>query len=143
MKAFCDASFLVSLYTPDANTAKAIQQCSRGAAGLAVTPLAELEVVNALQLRLFRRELTQAEVTAAGEAFRRDLADGVYTSFVVSLAIYEKARSLSRKHTSSIGCRSLDILHVAAALVMRADILYTFDDRQKSLAKLEGLLAAP
>ena len=143
MKAYCDTSFLVSLYTPDANSAPAARQCSRTRGALLITPLCELEVTNALQLRLFRKELTAREVAAAGEAYRNDLAAGLYSSHPVSAAVFEKASQLSRKHTARLGCRSLDILHVAAALVARASILYTFDENQKKLAAAEGLRTAP
>jgi hypothetical protein len=38
VKAYCDTSFLVSLYTPDANSAAAAEQCPRSEAGLATAP---------------------------------------------------------------------------------------------------------
>jgi hypothetical protein len=36
--------------------------------------------------------------------------------------------------TSGLGTRTLDILHLAAAIVLGADSFQTFDDRQKKLA---------
>jgi predicted nucleic acid-binding protein len=143
MTAYCDTSFLFSLYAPDANSAAAARQCSGAREAMLITPLCELELTNALELRLFRKELTSAEVAAAGEAFRSDLAAGLYSSHPVSAAVFEKACRLSREHTRRLGCRSLDILHVAAALVSRASVLYTFDENQKRLAAAEGLRTAP
>jgi len=40
----------------------------------------------------------------------------------------------------SLGTSTLDILHVAAAIVLDADSFHTFDDRQKKLAKAAGLV---
>ncbi len=143
MKAYCDTSFLVSLYTPDANSVPAAHQFSRTRGALLISPLCELELTNALQLRLFRKELTAGEVTAAEAAYRSDLAAGLYSSHPVSAAVFEKACQLSRKHSSRLGCRSLDILHVAAALVARAKVLHTFDESQRKLAAAERLRTAP
>ncbi len=38
-----------------------------------------------------------------------------------------------------LGCRTLDIIHVAAAIVLGAKIFITFDGRQAALAKQAGL----
>ena len=143
MKAYCDTSFLVSLYTPDANSVPAARQFGSTHGALLISPLCELELTNALQLRLFRKELTAGEVAAAGEAYRSDLAAGLYSSHPLSAAVFEKASQLSRKHSGRLGCRSLDILHVAAALIARASVLYTFDENQKKLATAERLRTAP
>ena len=80
---------------------------------------------------------------SAGQAYRSDLAAGLYSSHPLSAAVFEKACRLSTKHTGRLGSRSLDILHVAAALVSRASVLYTFDENQKRLAAAEGLRTAP
>jgi predicted nucleic acid-binding protein len=40
--------------------------------------------------------------------------------------------------TTNIGCRALDILHVAAARLCDAAIFVTADKRQATLAELEG-----
>ena len=41
--------------------------------------------------------------------------------------------------TTTLGCRTLDIIHVAAALVLEAKEFVTFDTRQAALAKQAGL----
>ncbi len=53
---------------------------------------------------------------------------------------FDVARRLAQKHTRRLGTRSLDILHVACAAVLGARTFYTFDERQRKLAKAEGLL---
>jgi predicted nucleic acid-binding protein len=143
LKAYCDTSFLVSLYTQDVNSASAASHARRPETTLLVTPLCELELVNALQLRLWRRELNAREVEAARAAFEEDLAAGLYAIHPVSPAVYHKARQLSLAHTRTLGSRSLDILHVAAALVVHADVLYSFDAVQRRLAAAAGLATAP
>jgi predicted nucleic acid-binding protein len=109
-----------------------------------ITAITELELTNALQLRIFRRELSAAEVRAALAAWEDDIAHGVFFPVPVAVAVHEKARELSRKHTATLGSGTLDILHVAAALVACANRFYTFDDRkQAELARAAGLSLRP
>jgi len=49
------------------------------------------------------------------------------------------AADLVRTHIAKLGTRTLDSLHVAAALELKAERFWTFDDRQKKLAKAVGL----
>ena len=46
---------------------------------------------------------------------------------------------LSADHSATLGCRMLDIIHVAAALVLGAKEFVTSDTRQGALAKQAGL----
>ena len=46
---------------------------------------------------------------------------------------------LAREHTAALGTRSLDVLHVAAALALRERNFVTGDDRQAKLAAAVGL----
>ncbi len=112
MKVYADPSFIVSLYSPDANSSAAARTMRAVSADRFVTTFGELEVVNALGLRVFRKEL-------------RGLSD----------SILERARQLSRQTTAKLGTRTADILHVAAALELGVDCLYTFDLHQRKLAQ--------
>jgi hypothetical protein len=58
----------------------------------------------------------------------------------MSEAMDTEAQRLSARWSAKLGTRSLDILQVAAALVLEADSFLTFDDRQKKLAKAAGLV---
>jgi predicted nucleic acid-binding protein len=57
----------------------------------------------------------------------------------VPILAYEVAARISRRRTFQLGVRTLDILHVASALVLKAEAFYTFDGRKRRLAKAEGL----
>ena len=68
------------------------------------------------------------------------LAAGVLA--VVSPALTDtmaEAERLSALHSEKLGTRSLDILHVASALVLGSTSFVTFDRRQASLARASGL----
>jgi predicted nucleic acid-binding protein len=47
---------------------------------------------------------------------------------------------MARRQTPQSGTHTLDILHVASALELKAEMFYTFDRNQEKLAKAEGLL---
>jgi predicted nucleic acid-binding protein len=142
LNAYLDTSFLASLYVLDRHSEQAVRLLPPGAS-LMLTPLAELELENAIQLRLFRRELTASQARAAQAALRQDVVGGVYASRAMPPAAYEKAKQLARKHTARLGTRSLDILHVAAAMTLGAGTLLTFDENQRKLAAGEGVSCIP
>ncbi len=44
---------------------------------------------------------------------------------------------------AALGCRTLDIIHMAAALVIGVKKFVTFDHRQAALARMAGLNVKP
>ena len=104
-----------------------------------VTSLGVLEQLNAIQLRLFRKEVRLSEARAANAAFRVDMNNGVFAIRAMTEEVFIQARRLALRWTARLGTRSLDIIHVAAAIALRADALQTFDDRQKRLARAAGV----
>lgn len=58
-------------------------------------------------------------------------------------AIYRRALRLSRKHAKRLHVRSLDLLHVAAAVEMGASEFLSFDERQLKAAAAEKLVILP
>jgi len=54
-------------------------------------------------------------------------------------AIFREAVKLAGQHTGTVGCRSLDILHCAAAKVLAATEFISTDTRQRKLATAMGL----
>ena len=77
-------------------------------------------------------------------AFERDIATGRWQRPTYTAAtIEQKADELSAGHPAILGCRTLDIIHVAVALVLGAKEVVTFDTRQAALAKQAGLTVKP
>ena len=102
--------------------------------------LHQLELRNALRLRVFRGEITRTQRDSSLNLILADLASGVLTTATPSHSgVMTEAERLSATHSESLGTRSLDILHVAAALVLGATEFLTFDPRQARLAKATGL----
>ncbi len=139
MKVYADASFLVSPYYLDKHSVEAARRVEKSRATLFLTPLAELEVINALQLRIFRGEASDSEIRAARADLERDISAGLFAFVPMPPDVYEVAQQMSTRKTSAMGGRTLDILHVACATLLEADKFWTFDVRQAELAKAEGL----
>jgi predicted nucleic acid-binding protein len=139
VKVYADTSFLASLYYLDAHSAEAVRRMQQSAVALFLTPLAELELVNALQLRIFRGEASPAKIRAARDDLEKDIRDGVFSTAPVPSDAYALARRISMSKSAALGTRALDILHVACATLLQADGFWTFDTRQTQLAKAEGL----
>lgn len=140
MTHYADTGFLCSLYAPDAHTAKATLAMKRQTEALAFTWLHQLEFRNALRLRVFRNEITTKQRDASLNLLLADLAGGILDHASPQLAdVMTEAERLSALHSEKIGTRSLDILHVAEALVLGISVFLTFDKRQASLAKAAGL----
>jgi predicted nucleic acid-binding protein len=134
-----DASFLFSLYVLDANSAAASAKMKRAALPLLLTDVGKIEILNAIGLRLFRKELRPAEATKVHGLFREDIEQGVVQIVPLPAAAYRQAEQIARTHTPLLGTRTLDVLHVAGALVLKADAFYPLDKKQASLATAVGL----
>jgi predicted nucleic acid-binding protein len=52
-----------------------------------------------------------------------------------------EAEASALNDTPVVGCRTLDVLHAAAAKLMGSEEFCTFDTRQSSLASRVGLIA--
>ncbi len=135
MKIYADPSFLVSLYSPDSNSAAATRTILAVRGEYLVTTFGELEVLNAFGLRVFRKEVSPAQAGASLADFDKDLGSGVLQLRGLEEAFFERARQLSRQTTAKLGTRTADLLHVAAALELGVDCLYSFDLQQRKLAR--------
>ena len=140
MTTYADTGFLCSLYALDAHSRRAAARMRRQVLPLPVTWLHRLEFRNALRLRVFRREITPSQRDASLNAMLADMAAGVLAAAAPPFdAVLTEAERLSALHSDTLGTRSLDILHVSAALVLGVSQCLTFDARQTALAKAAGL----
>jgi predicted nucleic acid-binding protein len=140
MACYADSSFLVSCYVADANAAQARAYLARTGAPLIFTSLHELEVRNAFELGVFRGHFTAIEARAA----TKNLADDLRAARLVATSVnwsaaFRLAARYSKQHSATAGTRSLDILHVATAKLLRATAFVSFDGRQRNLAAAVGL----
>ena len=140
MRAYADTGFLCSLYASDAHTNRAVARIESQRLPLAFTWLHQLELRNALRLKIFRHEFTREQSTASLNAVLADVAAGILMPAAPApFDVSTEAERLSAQWSSKLGTRALDILHVAGALVLGVDEFLTFDTRQAALARAAGL----
>ena len=142
MKTYADTSVLFSLYSTDANSPKADAWRTANPDPLPLTAFHRLELRNALNLAVFQKRLTAVEVQSAWQEVENDIAAGLLVARGgLWHRVFGEAESNAVNHTSAIGCRTLDVLHVAAAKLVGVTDFCTFDTRQSDLAKKIGMTA--
>ena len=95
---------------------------------------------NGLRLKVFRGESNIKAGNATLLLMDEDFKMGVLVRPDLSwLDVFRLAETLSKDLSSTMGVRSLDLLHIASALILQAESFLTFDDRQHAVAKKAGL----
>ena len=145
MVAFADTGFIASLYLKESTSSAGAGSASKPRQSFCRSrPLAMLELRNAFNRSVQRQRITTAQRDALWQDVEADIASGfLVPTPVASDELHKKARQLSDRHTPTLGTRSLDLLHVAAALVLEAKEFFSFDDRQRKAAASEGLKVKP
>ncbi len=136
---YLDTSALVKLYVLEAGS-EFVQSClSEQDDPLPIWELQEAELANALHLKVFRNEWTEAEAELQIEHFHSRKQRGLYVFPEIDrVELIREFHRLSRE-TPRTGCRTMDIFHVACALQIPSCRFLTFDGRQGKLARLAGL----
>jgi predicted nucleic acid-binding protein len=139
LSCYLDTSALFSLYVPDPNAISAAAKASIASRPLLCSDFLQFEFNNALALRIFRRELSAPDVKSVLDQFRKDLDTGTLRSAALPSTVFRQALEIASQYTPRHGSRSLDVLHVASALVLGANQFLSFDQRQTELASSVGL----
>ena len=143
MDHYADSSFLVSCYISDVNTPRAKAYLLQKGVPLAFTALHALETRNAFKLGVFRGLFGAADANAAWTNLEKDLRRGLLAKTSVNWpVVFRIAARFSERHSTIVGARSFDILHVATARTLRAVEFVSFDGRQRTLAAAVGLTVA-
>lgn len=138
MTVYADTSFLVSLYVPDRHSAEA-QRRLQSRPLVWFTPLHRAEWTHAVYQHVFQRKIAAAEAQRVLRDMEDDLARGLWVRTDLPETAFDNCAELARRHGGRLGVRTLDSLHVASALQLKAERFWTFDERQAKLAHLEGL----
>lgn len=139
MRTYADTSILLSLLAADSNAREAFRLMEHSRV-LLWTPWQRVEINNALRAMLYRKQITASQFTGVEKSMRSLVESGVLAPCPLpAYALWQEAEKLSIAHTASTGVRTLDLLHVAAARVLRCKRFLTFDTRQNALARSAGL----
>ena len=137
---YVDPSALARLYLHEEGSRDMAAWRAKNRGPLPVTHHGRTEIVNALCRAAFLGHLGAEALAEALADFSTDFAEGrLHQADLLWRAALDRASDLSRKHTPTLGTRSLDVLPVACALELKLRRFLTFDIRQQQLAKLTGL----
>jgi predicted nucleic acid-binding protein len=142
LKICADSSFVVSIYIQDAHSAEAIRRMSLHGP-VSITLLNRTELAHALHQYVFRRQLSAFEARRAWGEFEDDCARGTWVGADLPERTWETSIDLAQRYGPTLGVRTLDSLHVACALELKAERFWTFDERQAGLAEAVGLDTTP
>jgi predicted nucleic acid-binding protein len=138
LKVYADSSFVVTLYVKSQHSAAAdtlLMQKPR----FYLTPFLLAEWAHALAGQVFRGQMSISEMQRVDLAFEQDRRNSLWINAPMPEGAYDICTDLARRHGTELGMRTLDSLHVACALELKAERFWTFDERQAKLAKAQGL----
>ncbi len=141
---YLDTGLALKRYVRESNSAVAKEVLLNYTPPLLLTDVLEMELVNALHGKVHRREMSEAERDQCLTNFQADIAAGFWQRAALGpVSLRNRAMTLAARHTPTLGTRTLDLLHVAAALELGCTDFLSFDHRQRQAAQAEGLNVLP
>jgi predicted nucleic acid-binding protein len=104
-----------------------------------ITPLHFDEWTHTVAAQVFRGYMTIVEAGRVQHELEGDRDAGLWLSIDIPDNAFHVCADLGRRYGPKLGVRTLDSLHVACALELKAAVFWTFDDRQLKLARTVGL----
>lgn len=140
---YLDTSAFIKLYFREDGSEQVNELVTGQDDPLPVWDLLEAELTNAFRLKVFWKELSQPDADTLAEQFQGRKQKGHY--FVPELDRIALMKTFSKltSHTPELGCRTLDIMHVACALQLQPHTFASHDQRQRALAERVGMKVFP
>lgn len=140
MKLYIDSSVLVKLYYPEPESKQFSEWILKHKLPIIFTQFHELEMINAFSLKALGNEISEEKFNAFRNIIEQDKAAGILEVLNPDWSeVLLEAIKISKRNSSVIGTRSLDIIHVASADILNCDTFLTNDKRQLELAENIGL----
>jgi predicted nucleic acid-binding protein len=149
MKPYADTNFFTRLYLPlpESEKADSLLETARKGHAVPVTWLHRMELVNAFELSVcLGRQgghpvVSGQQAAAALATFQEDLVARTFLAPANPdlVKLESSFEETAQRHTSKQGFRTYDILHVVSARLLGCDTFFSFDQKARRLAVLEGL----
>jgi predicted nucleic acid-binding protein len=139
MKSYVDSGVLVKLYIRERNSSMAISMLGQFKS-LDLNQLQEHEIRNTFRTLEGRNLISSFQRAASEHELEADLIKKrLQRSHPDWAMAFKEAMNLSQLYTADTLARSLDVLHVAIAVISNADMFLTGDKRQCAVARKAGL----
>jgi len=129
---------LVSVYVSDRHSS-ATDQRMASRPRIWLTPFHSAEWIHAVERQVFQKHLSRHEAQQIYAEFEADRKSGVWIEVALPESAFAVCYDLGRRYAARLGNQTLDTLHVASALELKARSFWTFDERQAKLARAAGL----
>ena len=140
MSLYYDSGVLVKLYVREEFSDAVARFLAERHEAVVINDLHDIEMRNALRLKRFREEIDNQQLTASMAMLSSDLtARRLIRAAVDWQSVFAEAERLSAATTTDTGVRTIDLLHVAAALIRGASGLVSLDHRQRAAARFASL----
>ncbi len=140
MATYFDTGLLVKIYVNEPDSPRVFSLVQTLAGPLLFTRFQRAELVNTLRCKQGRGELSEADVTKALADIRSDMRSGVLAFRELAWErVFAGTVRLSNAYATTTLCRTLDAIHAAQALQLKATGFATKDARQAALARVAGL----
>ena len=136
---YLDSSALAKLYVPEPESDR-LEAFLRGRRDLLISELTITEVLSAVSRRRREGMLSASQALEIRDAVLADADSGSFHRLDMSPVMHREAERLLF-HIESVALRTLDALHVAAALLGSATYIVTYDARMRTAALHAGLRA--
>jgi predicted nucleic acid-binding protein len=145
---YADTNFFTSLLVEMPHSREAERLAASAGTALPITWLLRLELINALQQCVFLSKQGSQDIRLTSEhalTLEGFFLDEIEAGFRFRRSYLEESvveavfHQLSHRHTARNGFRAYDVLHVASALALNCYTFWSFDEKARKLAGLEGL----
>jgi predicted nucleic acid-binding protein len=140
---YLDTSALLKLYVREQGSELVQARVASQDHPLPIWEIQKAELINALRLKVFWNEITLNQAETQIGLFENRLKRGLYAFPEIDRNSLMKRVLRLGAETPRLGCRTMDILHVACALEISAKEFLSFDQRQNALATHAGLKLTP
>ena len=140
---YLDTSSLLKLYIREQGSELVHSRVTSQDHPLPIWEIQKAELINALRLKVFWNEITLEQAETQIALFENRLKRGLYVFPEIDRDSLMKCVLRLGAETPRLGCRTIDIFHVACAVEIGASEFLSFDQRQNALATHAGLKLTP
>ena len=142
---YWDTSCVLKLYAPENDSGQWASYALDADDEFASSTLLETEMVCALWQKELRGEIVAGAASKLCALFRSDISSGRFTLYPVGSDVRELAEELAAACYAAadpVPLRTLDVLHLATARLIKSRVLATTDRRMRAAAAVCGIALA-